>query len=178
MCPFLLSFLSFTLLTSVSCAGDIYFQLVLKNITFCFVQYVIDRLLFRVGWRECFVVLDDGADSERIEKEIKEMPNYFEPYNTVVHFISEQELTEKHNSMPHGGFVLRSGNTSTETNQIAEFSLKLDSNPEFTASVLVSYARAVYRMRQQGSTGAITVLDVPVSLLSTKTTEELLKENL
>ena len=131
-----------------------------------------------VMWRECFVVLEDGANPEKVEKEIKEMPNYFEPYNTVVHFISEEELKEKHSCMPHGGFVLRSGTTSTGTNQIAEFSLKLDSNPEFTASVLVAYARAIYRMKKQGMTGAITVLDVPVSLLSTKTREELLKETL
>ena len=131
-----------------------------------------------VMWRECFVVPEDGANPEKIEKEIKEMPNYFEPYNTVVHFISEEELKEKHSGMPHGGFVLRSGKTSEETNQIAEFSLKLDSNPEFTASVLVAYARAVYKMKKQGTTGAITVLDVPVFLLSTKTKEELLKETL
>ena len=127
-------------------------------------------------WRECFVVLEDGANPEKIEKEIKEMPNYFEPYNTTVHFISEEELKEKHTGMPHGGFVLRSGSTSEGTNQIAEFSLKLDSNPEFTASVLIAYARAIYKMRIQGLTGAITVLDVPVSLLSPKTREELLKE--
>lgn len=129
-----------------------------------------------VMWRECFVVLEDNASPEKIEKEIKEMPNYFEPYNTVVHFISEEELKEKHNGMPHGGFVLRSGSTSEGTNQIAEFSLKLDSNPEFTASVLVAYARAIYRMKNQGLTGAITVLDVPVSLLSPKTRDELLTE--
>lgn len=129
-----------------------------------------------VMWRECFVVLEDGANPEKIEKEIKEMPNYFEPYNTVVHFISEEELKQNHSGMPHGGFVLRSGKTSEGTNQIAEFSLKLDSNPEFTASVLIAYARAIYKMRKQGSTGAITVLDVPVSLLSPKTREELLKE--
>ena len=129
-----------------------------------------------VMWRECFVVLEDGAEPEKIEKEIKEMPNYFEPYNTVVHFISEEELIEKHNTMPHGGFVLRSGKTSERTNQIAEFSLKLDSNPEFTASVLVAYARAIYRMKKQGTTGAVTVLDVPISLLSTNSKSELLKE--
>lgn len=131
-----------------------------------------------VMWRECFVVLENDANPETIEKEIKEMPNYFEPYNTVVHFISEEELKQNHNGMPHGGFVLRSGTTSTGTNQIAEFSLKLDSNPEFTASVLVAYARAIYKMRKQGLTGAVTVLDVPVSLLSTKTRDELLKETL
>ena len=131
-----------------------------------------------VMWRECFVVLEDWANPTQIEKQIKEMPNYFEPYNTVVHFISEEELKEKHTNMPHGGFILRSGKTSEGTNQIAEFSLKLDSNPEFTASVLVAYARAVYRMKKQGMSGAITVLDVPVSLLSTKTRDELLKQTL
>ena len=128
-----------------------------------------------VMWRECFVVLEENADPKKIEKEIKEMPNYFDAYNTVVHFISEEELKEKHSGMPHGGFVLRSGKTSEGTNQIAEFSLKLDSNPEFTASVLVAYARAIYRMKKQGLSGAITVLDVPVSLLSTKSRDELLK---
>ena len=127
-------------------------------------------------WRECFVVLEEGADPKTVEKEIKEMPNYFEPYNTLVHFITEEELKEKHSALPHGGFILRSGNTSENVNQVAEFSLKLDSNPEFTASVLVSYARAIYRMHKEGKTGAITVLDVPVSLLSTKNNEELLKE--
>ncbi|MBR3614404.1 MAG: diaminopimelate dehydrogenase [Clostridia bacterium] len=129
-----------------------------------------------VMWRECFVVLEDGANPKKIEKEIKEMPNYFEPYNTVVHFISEKELKEKHSGMPHGGFVLRSGKTSDSVNQIAEFSLKLDSNPEFTASVLVAYSRALYRLKKQGLTGAITVLDVPFSFLSTKSRNELLKE--
>lgn len=131
-----------------------------------------------VMWRECFVVLEPDANPEEIEKEIKEMPNYFEPYNTVVHFISEEELKEKHSGMPHGGFVLRSGKTSENTNQIAEFSLKLDSNPEFTASVLVAYSRAIYRMKKQGFSGALTVLDIPVSILSTKTREELLKDTL
>lgn len=131
-----------------------------------------------IMWRECFVVLEDGTNPEKVEKEIKEMPNYFEPYNTVVHFISEEELKEQHSTMPHGGFVLRSGKTREGTNQIAEFSLKLDSNPEFTASVLVAYARAIYKMKNQGLTGAVTVLDVPVSLLSTKTRDELLKETL
>lgn len=131
-----------------------------------------------VMWRECFVVLKDGANSDKVEKEIKEMPNYFEPYNTVVHFISDEEFKLNHSAMPHGGFVLRSGKTSEGTNQIAEFSLKLDSNPEFTSSVLVAYARAIYRMRNEGITGAVTVLDVPVSLLSTKPREELLKGTL
>ena len=109
-------------------------------------------------------------------KEIKEMPNYFSDYNTVVHFVSEEELKEKHSKMSHGGFVLRSGKTSENINQIAEFSLNLDSNPEFTGSVLVAYARAIYRLRKQGKTGAITVLDIPAALLSTKTHDEILKD--
>lgn len=127
-------------------------------------------------WRECFVVLEEGADPEKIEKEIKEMPNYFEPYNTVVHFISEEELAKNHTGMPHGGFVVRSGKTSKDINQVAEFSLKLDSNPEFTASVLVAYARGVYYMRKENKIGAITVLDIPISHLLTKSKEEVLKE--
>lgn len=129
-----------------------------------------------VMWRECFVVLEDGADEKEIEKEIKEMPNYFEPYNTVVHFISEEELHKNHSGMPHGGFVLRSGNTSEGVNQVAEFSLKLDSNPEFTASVLVAYARGIHRLSKEGKTGAVTVLDIPVSYLLPKSNDEILKE--
>ena len=127
-------------------------------------------------WRECFVVLDGTVAADTVEKEIKEMPNYFSDYHTVVHFVSEEELKEKHSKMSHGGFVLRSGKTSETTNQIAEFSLKLDSNPEFTASTLVAYARAIYRLRKQGKTGAITVLDIPVSLLASKTHDEILKD--
>lgn len=129
-----------------------------------------------VMWRECFVVLEDGADKETVEKEIKEMPNYFESYNTVVHFITEDELLKNHSGMPHGGFVLRSGRTSDNINQVAEFSLKLDSNPEFTASVLVAYARGIYRLRKEGKTGAVTVLDIPVSYLLPKSNEEILKD--
>ena len=128
--------------------------------------------------RICYVVAEENADKTEIEKQIVSMPNYFDEYNTKVYFISEEELKEKHSGMPHGGFVLRSGKTSENTNQIAEFSLKLDSNPEFTASVLVAYSRAIYRMKKQGLSGALTVLDVPVSLLSTKTREELLKNTL
>lgn len=131
-----------------------------------------------VMWRECFVVLDEDADEKEVEKEIKEMPNYFEPYNTIVHFISEQEFDREHVGMPHGGFVLRSGKTSSNNKQIAEFSLNLDSNPEFTSSVLVAYARAVYKLSKEGKNGAVTVLDIPVSYLSTKTKEELLKGTL
>lgn len=127
-------------------------------------------------WRECFVVLDGTVAADTVEKEIKEMPNYFSDYHTVVHFVSEEELKEKHSKMSHGGFVLRSGKTSSNTNQIAEFSLTLDSNPEFTASILVAYARAIYKMKKQGKTGAITVLDIPVALLSSKTYNEVLKD--
>ena len=104
------------------------------------------------------------------------MKNYFEPYNTVVHFITEEELKKNHSKMPHGGFVLRSGTTSDENNHVLEFSLKLDSNPEFTANVLVCYARAIYKMRKMGTTGAVTVLDIPISLLMNKSKDELLKD--
>lgn len=129
-------------------------------------------------WRECFVVLEDGADANKVEKEIKEMPNYFDEYHTVVHFISEQELEKNHSTMPHGGFVLRSGKTgkNLQTKQIAEFSLKLESNPEFTSSVLIAYARAAYRLAQKGETGARTVFDIAPSLLSQKTPEQMRKE--
>ena len=126
--------------------------------------------------RECFVVAEDGADKERIEREIKTMPNYFDEYDTTVHFITEEELKKNHSGMPHGGFVIRSGNTglNKDTTQIIEYSLKLESNPEFTASVLLSYARAAYRLHEKGETGARTVLDIPPALLSKKSNEELL----
>ena len=129
-------------------------------------------------WRECFVVLEEGADPAYVEKQIKEMPNYFDEYNTVVHFISEEELHKNHATMPHGGFVLRSGKTGqrNETKQIAEFSLTLESNPEFTASVLIAYARAAYRMKQNGDTGAKTVFDIAPALLSSKTPEQMRKD--
>jgi len=127
-------------------------------------------------WRECFVVLEEGADAKKVEQEIKTMPNYFEPYHTEVHFISEEELRREHRAMPHGGFVLRSATTGEHSKQIAEFSLKLDSNPEFTASVLVAYARAAYRMAKKGEMGVKTVLDVPPALLSLRTAEEMYKE--
>ncbi|NLU52452.1 MAG: diaminopimelate dehydrogenase [Clostridiaceae bacterium] len=128
--------------------------------------------------RECFVVAEEGADKAEIEKNIKEMPNYFADYNTIVHFISEEEFKANHNKMPHGGFVIRSGKTglNNENNQIAEFALKLDSNPEFTASVLVSYARAVARLNKEGKTGVLTVFDIPLGYLSPKSAEELRKE--
>ena len=126
--------------------------------------------------RDCYVVLEDGADSKKIEEEIKTMPNYFADYDTVVHFITEEELKENHSGMPHGGFVIRSGNTglNEETKQIIEYSLKLESNPQFTSSVLLAYARAAHRMHENGETGARTVLDIPPSMLSSKSNEELL----
>lgn len=126
--------------------------------------------------RECFVVAEDGADKARIEKEIKEMPNYFADYDTTVHFISMEEMKEKHSTLPHGGVVLRSGKTGLngENNHIIEYSLKLDSNPEFTSSVLVAYARAAYRMNKEGLVGCKSVFDVAPSYLSDKTNEELI----
>lgn len=128
--------------------------------------------------RECFVVAEEGADLAAIEKEIKEMPNYFSDYDTTVHFISEEEFNEKHSGIPHGGFVIRSGKTGVnrENNHIIEYSLKLDSNPEFTSSVLVCYARAAYRLSQHGERGAKTVFDIAPALLSPKCGEELRKE--
>ena len=128
--------------------------------------------------RECFVVLEDGADAKRIENEIKTMPNYFADYNTTVHFISEEEFIRDHKAMPNGGFVIRSGKTgaSEETSQIIEFGLTLGSNPQFTSSVLVAYARAAYRLNQKGDIGAKSVLDIAPALLSPKTPEELRKE--
>lgn len=128
--------------------------------------------------RECFVVLEDGADKDLVESEIKHMPNYFDEYETTVHFISEEELKQNHSAMPHGGFVIRSGKTGVDnsTKQIAEFSLSLESNPQFTSSVLVSYARAAFRLAQQKQFGAKTVLDIPPAMLSVKSNEELRKE--
>ena len=130
--------------------------------------------------RECFVVAKEGADKARIEREIKTMPHYFDEYNTTVHFISLEELREKHSGLPHGGVVLRSGVTGKdkENKHIIEYSLKLDSNSEFTASVLVACARAVYRMRQEGVCGCKTVLDVPPAYLSPMSREELLAKYL
>ncbi|MBE6689962.1 MAG: diaminopimelate dehydrogenase [Ruminococcaceae bacterium] len=128
--------------------------------------------------RECFVVAKEGADLARIEKEIKEMPNYFADYDTTVHFISAEELQRDHSGIPHGGFVIRSGKTGMhlENDHIIEYSLKLDSNPEFTSSVLVAYARAAYRMSCEGMCGCKTVFDVPPAYLSPKTGAELRKE--
>ena len=127
--------------------------------------------------RECFVVAEDGADLAKIEKEIKEMPNYFADYDTTVHFISLEELRRDHSGIPHGGFVIRTGKTGAklEHNHVIEYSLKLDSNPEFTASVIVAYARATHRMRTEGMIGCKTVFDVPPIYLSPKSAEELIK---
>jgi diaminopimelate dehydrogenase len=126
--------------------------------------------------RECFVVPEDGADVKKIEEEIKTMPNYFADYDTVVNFITEEELAENHWKKVHGGFVIRSGKTGEDTDQLIEYSLNLDSNPEFTASVLVAYARAAHRLKQSGDTGAKTVFDIPIGLLSPKTAAQLRKE--
>jgi diaminopimelate dehydrogenase len=130
--------------------------------------------------RECFVVAEDGADTERIEKEIKEMPNYFSDYDTIVHFITEGELEKDHAGIPHGGFVIRSGKTGfeNENNHVIEYSLKLDSNPEFTASVLIAYARAAYRLNEEGQSGCKTVFDIAPGLLSPSSAEELRKRML
>lgn len=128
--------------------------------------------------RECFVVAAEGADRARIENEIKTMPNYFADYDTTVHFISREELVRDHGGIPHGGFVIRSGKTGAEleNNHIIEYSLKLDSNPEFTSSVLVAYARAAYKLSMDGASGCKTVLDIPPALLSPKSGEELRRE--
>ena len=127
--------------------------------------------------RECFVVLEEGADAAKVEEAIKTMPNYFSDYDTTVHFISEEELKRDHSGIPHGGFVLRSGKTgwNGENSHLIEYSLKLDSNPEFTSSVLVAYARAAYRLAQEGQSGCRTVFDIAPAYLSAKSPEELRK---
>ena len=127
--------------------------------------------------RECFVVLEEGADAAKVEEEIKTMPNYFADYDTIVHFISEEELLLNHSGIPHGGFVLRSGKTgwNEENNHIIEYSLKLDSNPEFTACVIAAYARAAYRLSGEGNTCCKTVFDIAPAYLSAKSNEELRK---
>ncbi len=126
--------------------------------------------------RECYVVPEEGADLKAIETAIKMMPNYFDEYDTTVTFITEEEMKKEHSSMPHGGFVIRSGETGTEGNKhIIEYSLKLDSNPEFTASVLVCYARAAYRLAEAGESGARSVFDIAPGLLSQKSAEQLRK---
>ncbi len=127
--------------------------------------------------RECFVAVCDGADIERIEKEIKNMPNYFADYETTVHFVSEEELKKNHSGLPHGGTVIRTGVTGEngENRHTVEFSLKLDSNPEFTGSVLVSYARAAYKLNKNGDFGCKTVFDIPPAALMPTEQETLLK---
>ena len=128
--------------------------------------------------RECFVVAEEGADLARIEEEIKTMPNYFDEYDTTVHFISQEELDRDHSGIPHGGFVIRSGKTgwNDENSHVIEYSLKLDSNPEFTSSVIVAYARAAYRMNQEGQKGCKTVFDVAPAYLSALDGAELRKK--
>ncbi|MBQ4521956.1 MAG: diaminopimelate dehydrogenase [Lachnospiraceae bacterium] len=127
--------------------------------------------------RECFVVAKEGADLARIENEIKTMPNYFADYDTIVHFITEEELKRDHSGIPHGGFVIRSGKTgwNLENNHIIEYNIKLDSNPEFTASVIAACARAAFRMRSEGMTGCKTIFDIAPAYLSPLSGEELRK---
>jgi len=126
--------------------------------------------------RECWVVLEAGADAAKVEQEIVTMPNYFDEYDTTVNFISEEEFKANHTGMPHGGFVIRSGESGANDKQILEFSLKLESNPNFTSSVLVAFARAAYRLNEAGDKGAKTVFDIPFGLLSSKSAAELRKE--
>ncbi|WP_153730600.1 diaminopimelate dehydrogenase [Sporosarcina obsidiansis] len=126
--------------------------------------------------RECYVVLEEGASEEKVRETIVTMPDYFADYDTTVNFITEEELRRDHAKMPHGGFVIRSGKTGENTDQVIEFSLKLDSNPEFTSSVLVAYARAAYKLQQKGDTGAKTVYDIAPGLLSPKSPADLRKE--
>ncbi len=127
--------------------------------------------------RLCFVVAKEGADLAKIKEQIVTMPNYFADYDTTVNFISAEEMARDHNGIPHGGMVIRSGNTglNRENTHIIEYSLKLDSNPEFTSSVIVAYARAVVKMQKEGMTGCKTVFDIPPAYLSPKTPEELRK---
>ncbi len=128
--------------------------------------------------RECYVVVKEGADKVLIENEIKNMPNYFADYDTIIHFISKEELEKNHSGIPHGGFVIRTGSTSDGVNHKIEYSLKLDSNPEFTGSILVAYARASYRLNKEGESGCRTVFDIAPKYLSIKNKEELLKNML
>ena len=125
--------------------------------------------------RECFVVAEEGYDKAKIEQEIKNMPNYFADYETTVHFISEEELKEHHSKMPHGGFVFRTGTTGEGNKHIIEYSLKLDSNPEFTSNVLVAYARAAYKLAQEEQYGCKTVFDIAPKYLSALSNEEIRK---
>jgi diaminopimelate dehydrogenase len=126
--------------------------------------------------RKCYVVVEDNADKVAIESEIKNMPNYFDEYDTEVNFISQEELDKNHSGMPHGGYVIRTGQSENGTKQRMEFVLELGSNPEFTSSVLVAYARAVKRMSDNGQTGCLTVFDVPLAMLSPKSNASLRKE--
>lgn len=128
--------------------------------------------------RHCYIVPEEGADLEKIEYEIKSMKNYFLEYDTTINFITEEEFKSSHKGMPHGGFVIRTGVTGENKKQKMEFNLKLDSNPEFTSNVLIAYARAVYRLAREGKTGAITILDVPMSYISRKSGEDLRREYL
>ncbi len=125
--------------------------------------------------RECFVAVEEGADKAKIENEIKSMPNYFADYDTIVNFVSEEEVKEMQKKLAHGGFVIRSGNTTKENGEILELSIKLDSNPEFTGSVLTAYARAVARLAKEGKTGCLTAFDIPISYLSPMDNSELRK---
>ncbi|MEH7345725.1 diaminopimelate dehydrogenase [Bacillus sp. JJ1532] len=126
--------------------------------------------------RVCYVVAEEGYDQAKIEETIKTMPNYFADYITEVHFISEEELQANHSKLPHGGFVIRGGQTGENNKQIIEFSLNLESNPEFTSSVLVAYARAAYRLNKEGQAGAKSVFEVAPVYLSPKTAEELRRD--
>jgi diaminopimelate dehydrogenase len=128
--------------------------------------------------RDAYVVAKEGADLERIKKDIQTMPYYFADYETKVTFISQEEMDQKHSQMPHGGFVMRNGQTAEGFRHVIEFSLKLESNPAFTASVLLAYARAAIRLNREGQTGAKTVFDIPAAYLSPRSPEELCKEML
>ncbi|MDL2215938.1 diaminopimelate dehydrogenase, partial [Ruminococcaceae bacterium OttesenSCG-928-N02] len=125
--------------------------------------------------RECYVVADHGADCEAIRKAIVEMPGYFAPYNTTVSFVSEEEFLQQHSGMPHGGLVIRTGESEGGPLQVAQFQLNLASNPHFTAAVMVAYARAALRLARSGAVGAFTCLDIPPAYLSEKTHAELLE---
>ncbi len=126
--------------------------------------------------RDCYVVLEEGADADAVRQQIVEMPNYFSDYDTTVTFLSQEELDHEHSALPHGGFVLRSGETGDGNRHLVEFGLKLDSNPEFTSSVLVAYARAAHRLHRRGESGARTVLDIPIGSLSPHTPEALRRD--
>lgn len=125
--------------------------------------------------RECYVVVEDGANKDDIREQIVNMPNYFADYDTTVHFISREEMKANHSAISHGGFVIRTGNTYSDNKHVLELSIKLDSNPEFTSSVLTAYARAIYKMAKEGKTGCVTVYDVPLGYLSSQSPEELRK---